>query len=354
MRTGYVEMHRLDSEPYGSQRPRVLIAEDDGVVRLILQSWIEGWGYESVTASNGSEAWEILQQERPPEVVIMDWMMPGIDGIELCRRLRDKSREYYPYILMITGRTDHLDVVHALESGADDCISKPFEELDLRARLIVASRILALQNELIHSREELRVQAMRDALTGLWNRTAFLDLFKCELDRAERTRGRTGLMLLDLDNFKGINDRYGHLAGDMVLKEAARRLKQNIRSYDFVGRYGGEEFLLALPGCDGEQLRQRAETIRQAMCKEPVRLDKGEINITVSIGAVVAPAGEGSIWDVMAVADIALYRAKTGGRNCAVLCEKPWVEILQSPLTHHDCCAGCEVGRTAECIVSIN
>jgi diguanylate cyclase (GGDEF)-like protein len=139
----------------------------------------------------------------------------------------------------------------------------------------------------------------------------------------------------------------------MVLKETARRLRQNIRSYDFVGRYGGEELFIALPGCYGEQLCQRSETIRMAICKEPVRVDKGEINITASIGAVVAPAGEGSVGDVMAMADVALVRAKAAGRNCAVFCEKPWNEILQSPLTLHDSCAGCEIGRTDECIVSI-
>ena len=127
----------------------------------------------------------------------------------------------------------------------------------------------------------------------------------------------------------------------MVLKETARRLRQNIRSYDFVGRYGGEELFIALPRCYGEQLCQRSETIRMAICKEPVRVDKGEINITASIGAVVAPAGEGSVGDVMAMADVALF------------CEKPWNEILQSPLTLHDSCAGCEIGRTDECIVSI-
>ena len=243
-------MHSSESGTYGAERPRVLIAEDDTITRLILKHWIQRWGYEVVVVDNGQDAWQILQQERPPEVVIIDWGMPGIDGIELCRRLRDKSRSYYHYILMVTGRTEELDVVHALESGADDCLGKPFAEPELRARLLVATRILALQNELIHAREELRAQAMRDGLTGLWNRTAFLDLCKHELDRAARTNGRTGLLMLDLDNFKLVNDTYGHLAGDLVLKEAARRLSQNVRSYDFVGRFGGEEFFVAFPGLE--------------------------------------------------------------------------------------------------------
>jgi len=345
-------MQVVNSGPDAGERPRVLVAEDDSVTREILKQWIARWGYEIVVANNGAEAWEVLQQERPPEVVIMDWIMPGMDGIELCRKLRDKSRDYYHYILMITGKTDETDVVHALESGADDCIGKPFGEPELRARLLVASRILTLQNELIQAREELRVQAMRDGLTGLWNRGAFLDLFKRELVRAERTHGRTGLLLLDLDNFKKINDTYGHIAGDLVLREIARLLRQRVRSYDFVGRYGGEEFFIVFPGCDREQLCQRAEAIRRAVCNAPVSIDAGDVPITISIGAVAAEAGECSVWDVLAVADVALYKAKDAGRNLVVYCEKPWREILQITLPHRDRCAECDPERTFACSVS--
>jgi two-component system, cell cycle response regulator len=345
-------MHPLEPGPYGGERPRVLIAEDDPVTRLILKHWILGWGYEIVVVESGNEAWNVLQQERPPEVVIIDWAMPGIDGIELCRRLRDKSRPYYHYILMVTGRTDETDVVHALESGADDCIGTPFGEAELRARLHVASRILALQNELIHAREELRAQAMRDGLTGLWNRTAFMDLFKRELQRAERNHGHTGLLLLDLDNFKQINDTYGHLAGDEVLREVAARLCQHVRSYDFVGRYGGEEFVIALPGSARDRLSQRAEAIRNAICKEPVRLAQGDVTVTLSIGAAVANSAETSVSDVLAVADVGLYRAKNAGRNCSVLCERPWEEILESPLTQSDRCSRCESAGIQLCLIS--
>ena len=345
-------MPPCDSGPSAGDHPRVLIAEDDTVTRLILKHWIKRWGYEIVVANNGLDAWQIMQQERPPELVIMDWVMPGMDGIELCRKLRDKSREYYHYILMITGRTDEQDVVHALESGADDCIGKPFGELELRARLLVASRILRLQNELIHAREELRLRAMRDALTGLWNRAAFLDLFERELHRSRRTHGRTGLLLLDLDNFKKINDTYGHLAGDEVLSQAALRLRQNVRSYDFVGRYGGEEFFVAFPGCDKDQLCERAEIIRKTFCDQPFQADKDEIAVTVSIGAVVVEAGNASAWDMLAVADVGLYKAKDAGRNRVIYCEKPWNEILASPVSHRERCAGCNVRSSPACVVA--
>ena len=334
------------------ERPRVLIAEDDSVTRLILKHWILRWGYEIVVVANGQDAWQVLQQAQPPEIVIVDWDMPGIDGIELCRRLREKSRSYYHYILMVTGRTDEIDLVHALESGADDCLGKPFGEQELRARLLVANRILALQNELIHAREELRAQAMRDGLTGLWNRTAFIDLFKRELERADRAEGQTGLLLLDLDNFKLVNDTYGHLAGDLVLKEVALRLRRNVRSYDFVGRYGGEEFLIALPGMDKEQLCQRAESIRIAICCEPVHTPQGDLRISVSIGAVVAPAGEKSASDALAVADVGLYKAKDAGRNRSVFCRKPWAEIAHAAGTHLDLCTECHAGSEVRCVIS--
>ena len=309
------------------------------------------WGYQVQFANDGIEAWNILQQDNPPALVILDWMMPGIDGIELCQRLRRDSREYYHYILMITGQNAKQDIAHALESGADDCLSKPFEEPELRARLMVANRILSLQDELIQTREDLRVQATRDALTGLWNRLAFLDLFTRELDRADRCKSQTGLLLLDLDHFKEINDTYGHLLGDMVLKEAARRLLRRVRSYDFVGRYGGEEFLIVFPGCDRMQIREQAERVRLAISDEPIRVGEVEISLTVSIGAAVAPPGERVSSDVIAVADVALYKAKRAGRNRAVCCERPWSEILQSPNSHHTCCTQCDPVLSEKCIL---
>ena len=345
-------MHPMDSGSFSGNRPRVLIAEDDTVTRLILKNWILRWGYEIVVVDNGIDAWKVLEQDQPPEVVIVDWSMLGIDGIELCRRLSHRSRSYYHYILMVTTHTDELDLVHALESGADDCLTKPFGEPELRARLLVANRILALQNELIHAREELRAQATRDGLTGLWNRTAFLDLFKHELERAHRANGRTGLLLLDLDNFKHVNDTYGHIAGDMVLKEAARRLCRNVRSYDFVGRYGGEEFFIALPGSGREQLCQRAEAIRTAVCGEPFHTAQGEIPVSISIGVAAAESGERSASDMLAIADVSLYKAKDSGRNRSVYCEKPWAEIIEANLPHADLCAQCNAGSGPACIIT--
>jgi two-component system, cell cycle response regulator len=333
------------------EHPQVLIAEDDAVVRLLLRHWLTTWGYDVVLAADGAEAWKILEQENSPKLIVLDWMMPGLDGIELCRRVRRKSTAYYQYILMVTGRSEMGHVVHALESGADDCIAKPFEESELKARLTVAKRILALQDELIEAREALRLQAMKDALTGLWNRSAFQEMFKHEMRRAERAGTDTGLLLLDLDHFKAINDTYGHMTGDIVLRETADRLLQNVRPYDFVGRFGGEEFLIGVPDCDAGHLRNHAERIRAAVAATPVQVGALEIPVTLSIGAAVAPTKSASAGTAMALADTAMYRAKRAGRNCVVYCVAPASAEKSNDDTPEARCAACASLLSGECVL---
>jgi two-component system cell cycle response regulator len=299
-----------------SEPLRVLVAEDDPMFRRILKSWLENWGYQLTLAEDGTQAWEILQQEPQPELLILDWVMPGIDGAEICHRVRARQRTPYQYVLLVTSRDGSSDVVAGLEAGADDYLTKPFERNELRARLTVGRRILALQDGLIHAREELRFQATHDVLTGIWNRRALLDLLQREIERASRSNSSTALLMLDLDHFKEVNDTYGHAAGDAVLREVARRVTQVIRSYDFVGRYGGEEFLVVLPGCDRTQALQSAERIRVAVSAAPVNVNNVEISVTTSIG-VTAVAAEACEKELLVVADAALYQAKRDGRNRA-------------------------------------
>jgi two-component system cell cycle response regulator len=334
-----------------SLRRRVLVAENDPEVRLQMQNWLQGWGYQVLIAMNGPEAWEILQQERPPELVIMNRIMPDIEGVELSRRLRHEQRDYYHYILLITDTCAKRDIGHALESGADDYLMKPFGRDDLRARLTVASRILSLQDHLIQAREGLLDQATKDALTGVWNRPALLELFQRELDRASRVNTSTGLLILDLDHFKAVNDTYGHLTGDLALKETARRLKCAVRSYDLVGRYGGEEFLIVFPDCSREQLCRIAENVRLAVGSKPVLVGTVEIPISLSIGAVSVAAEGRSAGNMLAVADVALYQAKNTGRNRTVYCQRASFEILQSKDTHSAFCAQCACGPAKTCTV---
>jgi len=303
-------------KPRGNGRPRVLVAAEPSVATRSLIDWLRAWGYQVDFVDDGMKAWDALQQSRPPELVIVDGNMPKMDGAKMCRRLRTGPRDYYHYILMMTGQNGTQEVVRALEAGADDCLTSPLEKAEVRARITAANRIIALQEKLITAREGLRYQAAKDGLTGQWNRVAFLELFQRELDRASRSNGSTGLLLLDLDHFKSVNDTYGHLVGDVVLKVTAQRLRKSVRSFDSVGRYGGDEFFIALPNCDGSQISRRAERIRLALASQPIRIGDAEIRVTVSIGAVTAAAPERTISDVLAAADAALYKAKGAGRNC--------------------------------------
>src|SRR5436309_2587820 len=228
----------------------ILVADDDAASRRALEVTLRKWDYEVTTAADGEQAWEILQAAEAPRLAILDWMMPGMDGVEVCRRLRRRSREPYSYILLLTARDDMQDVVQGLDSGADDYLTKPFDPEELRARLRTGRRLLALLGSLLSVRDALRYQAVVDPLTGLWSRAAALDGLRREIARAARHRAPLAVVLADLDGFERVNRTYGYLAGDAVLREAARRLRSAVRAYDIVGRYESEKFLACIPECN--------------------------------------------------------------------------------------------------------
>lgn len=298
---------------------RILIAEDSGPSRLALARTLERWEYDVVACRDGSCAWDELQKDDAPQLAILDWMMPGYNGVDICRMLRDRNREPYTYLLLLTSRALKEDLIEGLEAGADDYVTKPFDEHELKVRLRAGERILDLQSELLAAREALREQATHDGLTGLWNRRSVLEILERDLKRARREQSSIGILVLDLDHFKSVNDRFGHLAGDDVLRETARRLVGSVRQYDGVGRYGGEEFLIVLPGCDETSVQTRAETICKAICAQPMTGDGVEINVTASVGATVFSASsEPDPKELVRCADEALFGAKAAGRNCVL------------------------------------
>jgi diguanylate cyclase (GGDEF)-like protein len=271
-----------------------------------------------VIARDGNEALRILQSDDAPRLVILDWMMPGADGVEVCRQVRAANREPYIYILLLTARADSQDLVDGMDAGADDYLTKPFNAHELRVRLRAGCRILDLQDELLHAREALREQATHDGLTRLFNRTVIMEVLCHEIARAERDRQPVALLMVDLDRFKQINDTYGHLDGDAVLREAARRMKAAGRCYDSIGRYGGEEFLIVLPGCGAADARAQAERVRDSLAGAPFATGTGTLDVTCSIGVSstdVSCAPQADAGTLIREADEALYQAKSQGRN---------------------------------------
>jgi diguanylate cyclase (GGDEF)-like protein len=307
--------------PHGASptRPSVVVADDDPIFRRLIQKRLQDWGYQVTAVDNGDDAWAILQQNgKSSSLAILDWLMPGIDGIELCRRLRAEQRTSYHYILLISGKDDKENIVEGLDAGADDYLTKPFDVGELRARVRAGVRVLSLQHHLLNAQEELRYQATHDALTGLWSRGAVLDLLTSELHRGARGEDSTGVLMIDVDHFKNINDAHGHLVGDAVLKEVAARAARAVRSYDFVGRYGGEEFIALLSHCSAEDLRAVAERTCRAISETPIRVESAVLNVTVSVGGFIANDGSSDI-DLLAAADSALYEAKRTGRNRVII-----------------------------------
>jgi len=297
---------------------KVLVADDSIVSRHLLNATLSKWGYEVVIACDGDQAWEILQQPDAPKLAVLDWLMPGMTGLEVCRKVREyeRNRDAYTYILLLTSKSLKEDLIQGIEAGADDYIVKPFDQHELDARLRAGRRWIALQAELLVTREALREQATKDSLTRVWNRSSILESLAGELARADREPRPLGIVLVDLDFFKNVNDTHGHFAGDIVLQEAARRMRQSIRKYDSIGRYGGEEFLILLPGCDELTTFAQAERLRTRLEEEQIPLPDVSLQITASFGCTsAAPNGRVSADLLIRTADEALYLAKRRGRN---------------------------------------
>jgi diguanylate cyclase (GGDEF)-like protein len=296
----------------------VLIAEDDPIFRRVLQSWFTRWEYQVTAVENGLDAWEVLQKDDAPQLAVLDWIMPGLDGIELCRRIRGRDNGPYRYVILLTAKDHKEDIVAGLESGADDYLTKPFDVEELRARVRAGKRILDLQAALIKAQSALQFEAAHDGLTAIWNRSAILDLLIGEMERSRRNGDSMGIIMADIDFFKNVNDSHGHLVGDAVLREVGHRLQSGLRSYDSVGRYGGEEFLIVVPGCDALNLKVTAERLRHRIADKPIDTTAGPVAVTLSLGLAATQITVSGLIGREALlhdADQALYAAKAGGRN---------------------------------------
>jgi len=295
----------------------MLLVEDSSVYRAMITRYLREWSYDVTVVKDGLEAWKLLQQPDAPKLLVADWVLPGMDGVELCRNLRKKiANDSYIYTILLTGKCDREDLLEAMAAGADDYLTKPFDELELQARLQVGKRILDLQQELVTAREGMRHAATHDALTGLMNRKETLAFLSRELVRAKRERASCGVIMADIDHFKRINDSQGHLFGDEVLKEVSHRLGLSLRVYDGVGRYGGEEFIMVLPGCDLKATLHRADEIRKFVCAQPIVKSEIQTTVTMSLGVAVADGTrENRVEALLQQADEGLYAAKAKGRN---------------------------------------
>jgi two-component system, cell cycle response regulator len=293
---------------------RILVADDEPISRHLMTSLLTRWGHQVVVARDGNEAWDILCSLDSPTLAIIDWMMPGLDGIELCRRVRARVDHPYTYILLVTARQEKQDIVDGLDAGADDYLGKPVDERELKARLRVGNRILDLQERLLKAYEYTRFEATHDSLTGLWNRRAILEFLFQQHSRAEREATDLSVLLIDLDHFKLVNDVHGHLVGDVVLQQVAERARRFLRTYDWLGRYGGEEFVIVAPGCTAPAAASMAERIRLAICSTPISVNGRDVPVAASIGVASHYIGD-SPDSLLRAADDAMYVAKASGRN---------------------------------------
>ncbi len=301
----------------GDVSMQILIAEDDFTSRAILTAVLKKQGYEVVATVNGADAWAAMQQADAPKLAILDWMMPEMDGIEVCQRIRALETNQPPYIIMLTSKDEKANIITGLEAGADDYLVKPYDPGELGARVRVGLRMIEMQAALIESRKALAHEATHDPLTGMLNRRAILDQLQKELALAARHGNAVAVGICDIDHFKQVNDTYGHQAGDEVLWGFAQALIEDLCGYGSAGRLGGEEFLMVAPIRAGMEYRSLFDALHTRIAENTITTRSGALSVTASIGVACVTAS-GTVDEVLGTADAALYQAKNEGRNRVV------------------------------------
>lgn len=313
------------------EKLEILVVEDSPTQALQLQFLLESEGYEVSVAKNGREGLDLLA-ERPFSIVITDWVMPEMDGVELCRAIRDRAGKDYVYLFLVTAKSSKEEIVSGLEGGADDYLVKPIEPAELVARLTTARRVLDLEQTLKERNREITRLLHTDHLTQVFNRNHLDEQLVVICKQALRYHRSLSVVLCDLDYFKKVNDSYGHLVGDEVLKGFAKTVKETIRfGVDWVARYGGEEFVVVLPETDHEGVMPVCERIRQAIAELSFEDGSGgRFSITASFGVAVLP-GSGNFdkvtgYDLIGLADDCLYQAKNAGRDRVIVAQYEGLE----------------------------
>lgn len=292
----------------------ILIAEANDAYREMLVTAVNVWGYAPIAVSNGTAALDVLNSDSSTRLGILDWVIPDLNGPEICRRVRNAMFENYTYLLLLTERTDQRDRLAGLESGADDFITKPFYPDELRLRLRAGSRVLDLQDRLKIAHDVLKHQASSDSLTGVFNRDTVIGALEREVNRAQREQTSLGVMMIDVDHLKQLNEKFGPPVGDRALQELASTLKNSTRPYDSCGRYGADEFLVVFPNSDLKYVARIAQRVRQLLFADGFQYADQHTEITISVGiAASQPERFLNAEQLINAADDALYQAKRDG-----------------------------------------
>jgi diguanylate cyclase (GGDEF)-like protein len=299
--------------------PTILLAEDDPVTRMLMTRFLKKAGYEVDAVGNGSDALDRMTKRYYP-MLVTDWEMPEMDGVTLCKAVRNLQLDGYVYALLLTARDAKEHIIAGLEAGADDYLIKPVHEPELIARLNAGRRILNLEHSLRVANQRNRILSITDALTGSYNRRYLMEQLPRELERCRRYAYPLAVLMCDIDHFKQINDARGHAAGDDVLQQFAARAQRTLRSNsDWVSRYGGEEFMIVLPETSYEGAVSVAEKIRALTAATPFATRGGDVHITASFGvASTGPSGPDitlKVDTLIRTADECLYRSKQEGRD---------------------------------------
>lgn len=294
----------------------VLIADDEPVSRRLLEILLTKWGYEVTVVCDGEEAWRQLQNGAHPRIAILDWMMPGMDGVQVCEKIRQHEGRFSTYVILLTAKKAALGINNKYESVADDFLAKPCAASELRARLRAARRIVELEDQIQEARDAIKMETTHDSLTGLWNRSSILEILQRELLRAKRHASTLAVLMIDINQLRQINYQFGFLAGDAVMREVARRIHSSIRPYDSMGRYGGGQLIIVSPACDQSQALSQAQRVQSKICGEQIKIFEGDFPISITLGIAIA-SGSHEAHDLISAADAALAEARKSGCNHA-------------------------------------